>query len=438
MKRRQYGLRLAAVTAASAAVAAAAGVPAVASAKKKHAHASNPVTLNMVVANYGTGTSRADNNSQYFWQAAASAFHKKNPSITVKVTAIPWTNWDSQVQTQIKDNNIPDLTEGDYFTAYAQEHMLYNANQVTSSKLQKDFLPAIAAQSKYKGKLYGLPWTVSTRALFTNTKILKQAGIKTPPKTWAQLKTDAVKIHQKTGKIGFALALGSEEADAEALLMFAGDGGNYTQGGKGVKWTINSPQNIKAFQFYDSIVKAGGTDPNPATYDRTAGAWTQFEHGQVGITFGQNALVGNIQAAHALPLKDVKVTPLPGEHGALKTTLAVADHVSAFNAHHHAAQIKKFLDFVYGNKYQLQWSKEYGFTPPTTSGTKVVKNHLVKELSLPLTKRGAQTVQFPSANPGWSGIEQTVKNTIGTALTNPAGVLGTLQQDAIQATKSAG
>lgn len=431
MRKRKFGVGLAAMAAASTAVAVAAGTP-VAGAAVKRAHAAASTTLNVVVANYGTGTSKADNNSLYFWENAATAFTKQNPSIHVKVTSIPWTNWDSQVQTQIKNHNVPDITEGDYFTTYAQEHLLYSANQVVSPALAKDFLPAIAAQSEYRGKLYGLPWTVSARGLFTNTKILRQAGIKSPPKTWAQLKADAVAIHKKTGKIGFALALGNEEADAEALLMFLGDGGNYTKGGQGKTWTINSPQNIKAFQFYESIVKAGGTDPDPATYDRTAGAWTAFEHGQVGITFGQNALVGNIEASHSISMKDVKISALPGEHGPLKTTLGVADHVSAFNANHHQAQIKKFLDFVYGTKYQLQWSKEYGFVPPTTSGAKAVTNPYIKGFEAGL----AHAVQFPAANPGWSAAIVQIKNTIGTALTNPAGVLGTLQQEAISDSKS--
>jgi len=43
---------------------------------------------------------------------------------------------------------------------------------------------------------------------------------------------------------GFGMPLGSEEAQAEALLWFLGNGGGY-QNDAG-DWTINSPQNAEA------------------------------------------------------------------------------------------------------------------------------------------------------------------------------------------------
>ena len=46
------------------------------------------VTLKLVAADYGTGPS---NTSAKYWQGITDAFHKANPSISVKVTAVPWT-----------------------------------------------------------------------------------------------------------------------------------------------------------------------------------------------------------------------------------------------------------------------------------------------------------------------------------------------------------
>src|ERR1700679_677366 len=80
-------------------------------------------TLKLVVADYGTGPS---NTSAKYWGGIVTAFEKQNPSIKVDVTDISWTHFDSEVQTMVQNKNYPDITEGDYFSAYAQQHLLYS------------------------------------------------------------------------------------------------------------------------------------------------------------------------------------------------------------------------------------------------------------------------------------------------------------------------
>src|SRR3954451_4152690 len=207
------------------------------------------VTLKLGAADYGTGPS---NSSQKYWQDIADAFHRANPTITVKVTAINWNDFDNQVQTLIQNRQYPDITEGDYFSTYAQEGLLYSADQVLSNP--GNLLPVFAKQGTYNGKQYGLPFTTSSRTLFYNKKLFQQAGISSAPQTWADVQADAARI-KALGKVGFGLPLGSEEAQAESLLWFLGNGGNY-QDSSG-SWTINSAQNVETMQFLKQLVKSG-------------------------------------------------------------------------------------------------------------------------------------------------------------------------------------
>src|SRR4029450_7367388 len=78
--------------------------------------------LNLVVADYGTGPA---DTSQKYWQGIADDFHAVNPSITVKVQTINWNDFDTKVQTMVQNHQYPDITEGDYFSSYAQEGLLY-------------------------------------------------------------------------------------------------------------------------------------------------------------------------------------------------------------------------------------------------------------------------------------------------------------------------
>ncbi len=123
------------------------------------------------------------------------------------------------------------------------------------------------------------------------------------------MKADAAKI-KSMGKIGFGLPLGPEEAQAESLLWFLGDGGGYqTAAGK---YTINSPQNISAFTFLKGLVSAGDTEPHPGTQNRTP-LWQQFAQGKIGMINGSPALVPIIQQAGVLKAATGRRSPMRGQ-----------------------------------------------------------------------------------------------------------------------------
>ena len=243
-----------------------------------------------MVADYGTGPSNA---SAKYWDGIVTAFETAHSDIKVNVTSIPWTNFDQQVQTMIQNKQYPDITEGDYFSNYAQDGLLYPASDVLSDP--GNLLPAFKAQGTYNGTQYGMPFTTSSRTLFYNKKLFTQAGITAAPQTWADVEADAAKI-KALGNVGFGLPLGAEEAQAESLLWMLGDGGGYQTGGK---YTINSAANVAAFTFLKGLVAAGDTEPNPGTVNRTD-LWKQFAQGKVGMINGSPALIPIIQSAGVL------------------------------------------------------------------------------------------------------------------------------------------
>jgi len=381
---------------------------------------SGATTLKLVVADYGTGPSNA---SAKYWDGIVTAFEKANPDIKVNVTSIPWTNFDQQVQTMIQNKQYPDITEGDYFSNYAKDGLLYSASDVLSSP--GNLLPAFKAQGTYNGTQYGMPFTTSSRTLFYNKKMFTQAGISAAPQTWADVQTDAAKI-TKLGKVGFGLPLGAEEAQAESLLWMLGDGGGYQTDGK---YTIDSAPNVAAFTFLKGLVAAGDTEPNPGTVNRTD-LWQEFAQGKVGMINGSPALIPIIQSAGVLQASDWTSVPIAGKAGPLTTTLGVCDNVAAFKPNGHQAQIKKFLDFAYQDKYQLAFDKEYDLLPATTTATKALASDTV---FAPFLTALPNSVQYPS-DTAWANVKTKIQQTIGTAVTGtPATELGQLQQIATTA-----
>jgi multiple sugar transport system substrate-binding protein len=377
--------------------------------------AGGTTTLKLVVADYGTGPS---NTSSKYWGTIVTAFEKAYPNVKVNVTTIPWTNFDTEVQTMVQNKQYPDITEGDYFSNYAQDGLLYPASDVLSNP--GNLLPAFKAQGTYNGAQYGMPFTTSSRTLFYNKKLFAQAGISSAPQTWAEVETDAAKI-TKLGDVGFGLPLGSEEAQAESLLWMLGDGGGYQTAGK---YTIDSAANVSAFTFLKGMVAAGDTEPNPGTVDRTP-LWEQFAAGKVGMINGSPALIPIIQTAGDLTTSDWTSVPIAGKSGPLTTTLGVCDNISAFKSNGHEAQIKEFLDFAYQDKYQLAFDKEYDLLPATVTASKALSSDPV---FAPFLTALPNSVQYPS-DTSWATVKAKVQQTIGLAVTgSPQTELTQLQQ----------
>ena len=377
-------------------------------------------TVTFFGADYGTGPA---NSTTKYWDAIASAFHKANPSITVSVQTVDWTDFPNKVQTLVQNKQFPDILEGDTAPQFAQSHLLYKDSDVLSPGVLGNLIPTFLKDGQYQGTDYGIPFTTSTRALYYNKKIFAAAGISSPPRTWTQLQSDAGAIKAK-GYIGYGMPLGSEEAQAEALLWFLGNGGGYVNSSGA--YTINSAQNVQALQFMSKLATAGDTQPSPGTTDRKD-VWSQFAQGKIGMVLGSPAVIPIIQAGGVLKASDYATANVPGRSGPLASTLGVHDDIVAFNTGGHKAAIEKFLDFVYQDKYQLQFDNEYDLLPATQSAAgSMAKNPMFAAF----LKNIPNSVNYPSKT-NWTTVENQIKTTLGQAITsNPQTILNSIQQTA--------
>ncbi|HEV2374716.1 MAG TPA: extracellular solute-binding protein [Streptosporangiaceae bacterium] len=383
---------------------------------------SGNVTLHFFGADYGAGTSTE--GSTQFWDGVASAFHKKYPKVTVDVSTVNWNSYPDKVKTLIQNKQYPDILEGSAAPPYAQEGLIYPTSQILSQSVISNLVQKFLKDTDYQGQPYGVPWTTSTRAMCYNKSMFSQAGITSPPTTWAQLKSDAAAIKAKTGKIGFGLPLGPEEAQGESLLWFLGNGGGYvnTSG----SYTINSAQNIATMTWLKSFAASGDTEPGAGTANRTD-LWNEFAAGQIAMLNCSPAIMP-IVAAKGMSTSNVGVATIPGMNGPLTSTLGVHDDIVAFKSGGHAAQIKEFLDFAYQDQWQMQFNKIYDLLPATASADQAFGQQ--NPLFTSYMTNIASSVNYPS-NPNWTTVENQIKQTMGQAVTgNPASVLNTIQQTA--------
>jgi multiple sugar transport system substrate-binding protein len=414
---------IAAAAIGAAALAAIAGCGSSSSSSTGSGSNSNgAVTLTFFGADYGTGPS---NSTTRYWQDIATAFHKAHPNITVNVQTVSWTDFPTKSATLIQNRQYPDIMEGNPAPPYAQSGLIYPVSDVLSQNVISNLIPKFLKDGQYQGTGYGIPFTTSTRAMYYNKKIFAAAGISAPPQTWAELQTDAAKIKAK-GYIGYGMPLGSEEAQAELLLWFLGNGGGYLNASG--QYAINSPQNVATLDFMKQMAASGDTQPNPGGTDRKT-VWADFAQGKIGMVLGSPAVIPIIQQAGVLKPSDYGTADVPGKNGPLKNTLGVHDDIVAFKAggSSHEAAIKEFLDFVYQDNWQLQFDREYDLLPATQSAaTSMGQNQMFSAFLSNITS----SVNYPGlAN--WTSVENMIKTQVGQAITgNPAQVLGAIQQTA--------
>ena len=247
-------------------------------------------TLKLVAADYGTGPS---NTSQKYWQGIANAFHAANPQITVNGADHQLERLRQPGQDAGPEQAVPGHSRGRLLPGLRAVGLLYAAKDVTRRarsatcyRCSRSWTPTTAPSTACRSQPVRARCS-TTRSCSAGGDNLRAADLGGCPERCGE--------DQGVGKVGFGLPLGPEEAQAESLLWFLGNGGLY-QDDSG-NWVINSSQNVATDAVPEaSLVKSGVTEPNPGTKNRTD-LWKQFAQGEIGMINGSPALIPIIQAA---------------------------------------------------------------------------------------------------------------------------------------------
>ncbi|MFE7778636.1 ABC transporter substrate-binding protein [Streptomyces sp. NPDC057445] len=386
------------------------------------------VTLRLVAADYGTGPS---DTSQKYWDDVARAFEAKNAGIKVDVDVYSWKDVDRKVGEMVDQGNAPDIAQIGAYADYVERDKLYRTEELVSVPTQANFLPLLSEAGQVNRIQYGMPFAASTRLLFFNEKLFTDAGLRAPT-TWGEIRAAAQKLKAQGVKYPFALPLGSEESQAEAMIWMLSGGGGYQDRTSGA-YEIDSTENIETFRWLkDNLVTPKLTGPvAPAELDR-AEAFAAFTRGEVGMLNGHPTLM---QTAEKAGVKVGKV-PLPGADGEARASMGVADWMMAFKQNGHRKEIGRFLDFAYNDTNVLEFSDRYDILPVTiTASQTMAADNSHKDLREFLEALPTSEL-YPFGEKSWATVSASVKKNIGGAVApggDPAAVLTRIATEAASA-----
>lgn len=388
---------------------------------------SSDVTLKLVAADYGDN---AANSSKKYWDELVQRYESEHPDVNIDVSVYSWTDVDREVKEMVDAGNPPDMAQIGAYADYAAEGKLYKVGDLLSIPVQADFLSQLATAGEVNSVQYGMPFASSTRLLFYNKKLFREAGL-TPPQTWDELAAAAEALQDLGVKYPYALPLGPEEAQAETMQwLLSGDGGysDITS-----TYSIDSVQNVQTFTWLkDELVGKGLTGPvAPGKLDR-AEAFAAFAAGDVGMLNGHPSLM-EIAGKKGV---EYGMVPTPGVEGESPTTLGVADWMMAFNHNGHRDQVGDFLDFVYSEENVLDFSRDYNLLPVTNSASRAMAASAEDKDLKPFLDQLPTSELYPVGNTSWATVNAAIKKEIGKAVApngSPEGVLGGLQATATRA-----
>ncbi|SDA62694.1 ABC transporter substrate-binding protein [Sinorhizobium sp. NFACC03] len=240
---------------------------------------------------------------------------------------------------------------------FAQNELIVPVPMTEDEK--KTYYPNIVDTVTFDNNQWGVPIAFSTKALYWNKDLFKQAGLdpEKPPKTWAEEIEFAKAIKEKTGIAGYGLPAKTFDNTMHQFMHWV-----YTNNGKvidGDKVVIDSPQVLAALQAYKDI-----------TPYSVEGA-TAYEQNEVRAIF-LDGKVGMIQAGSgaATRLKETKVNwgvaPLPlGPEAKGEGTLLITDSLAIFKGSGVEEKAIEFAKFITSpgpqGEYELQGGA--GLTP---------------------------------------------------------------------------
>lgn len=354
-------------------------------------------TLNMLVPTYSDGT-------KGLWEGVIADFEAEHENIDVNLEVQSWENIEGVLKTKLQGDQAPDIYNGGAFAEFAAEDLLAPASDIASPETIGDFQTTFADAEKFEGTQYGLPLIASARALFYNKTLMKEAGIDAVPTTWDELYEASKQISEKTKADGYGMPLGSEEAQGESLIWFAGNGGTF---GDAEKIAVNTPQNLEAAEFMKKMIGDGVTQNDPGATQRTPMLNT-FVQGKLGFAYALPQTVGQIEDEN--PKLDYGVAAVPTKTGE-PATLGVADRLMSFkNDGSKSEAVKEFMDFFFSADVYTDWVSTEGFLPTTKSGSEKMAGD---ETLKPFLDMLPNAVFYPTTNPAWNATDGAFKSLMG-------------------------
>jgi len=288
-----------------------------------------------------------------------------------------------------------------------------------------DFYPSLRATFTYQGKLYCIPKDFSTLTLQINTDLWAKAKLTDAdvPTSWDQLTAVAQKL--KAAHIT-PLAIGDTR---DRIGAFVVENGGWWVSKDGTTATADTPQNLQALQYVQSLLK-GGLAVYPKQVDAGWGG-EAFGKGKVAMTTEGNWIKGAMQ--HDYPTINYKAYPMPAGPSGTKGTLSFTQCWGISSKSKFKDQAINFVEAMTAVQQQLAFTQAFGVMPSRISAKAGYLQQFPNDLAFINSADYAQgPVNAPKMDPVLADLDSQLQ---GLASGDPKAILTRLQANLSAALK---
>jgi multiple sugar transport system substrate-binding protein len=189
----------------------------------------------------------ADSEVPALQKVVIPGFEKLHPNVTVKDVAFSHDDLYQKLLVGSTAGALPDVVRSDvaWTPAFAASGVFaqLDGTMTDFKALSDQTFPGILSTNFYKGHYFGLPLDTNTRVMFANQDAFAAAGIKTLPKTFADMKADAPLLKAK----GIFLYADGGTGGWNVLPWIWSGGGALT----------SDPKTVAVVQFLTDLYKEG-------------------------------------------------------------------------------------------------------------------------------------------------------------------------------------
>ena len=148
-------------------------------------------------------------------------YQKEHPNVTIKYEQKSFDHYEQDLKNAILEKRGPDIISlpNTWIPRFA---FLLAPEPSGNQHITDDYFDVVAKDAEIDQKLYGLPYSVDSLALFINKSVFKEASITTPPTTWDAF-NDIVRKATKLGPHGEILRSGAALGTSSKTINRATD-----------------------------------------------------------------------------------------------------------------------------------------------------------------------------------------------------------------------
>ncbi|WDR05867.1 extracellular solute-binding protein [Devosia rhodophyticola] len=285
------------------------------------------------------------------WEAA-------NPGFKVEVEVVGWGQCQNKVTTLAVAGTPVGLA---YIGSRALKQLAANDLIVAmpmSDAEKAAYYNYIPDTVTFDGTQWGSPVAFSTKALYWNKDLFKEAGLdpEKPPVTWAEEIADAKAIAENTDAAGFGVVAKTFDNTMHQFLHWV-----YTNGGSVIdadgNITLDSKNNLEALTALKDITAYAEEGPTAYEQNEVRAIFLDGKLGMIHAASGTRNLMADVPF-------DWGVSLLPlGPEAKGPGTLLITDSMAVFKGTGYEDKAVDLAKFLTNPENQTAYEEEQGLTP---------------------------------------------------------------------------